>query len=356
MSTTILQIDRPAVADTGARTAELRPDLKKALAAHQAPQLRRSLGQMATTFLPFFALMAAMYLLRGVSVWLTLALILPAAGLTVRIFIIQHDCGHGAFFRNRAANEWLGRFCSLFTMTPFANWRRHHSNHHAVWNNLDRRDSGADIYSTCLTVAEYRALSRRGQWWHRVVRHPLIAQLLLPPLVFVLLFRVPFDTPRTWRREWFSVLWTDLGLAALFAGLVLLLGVGPVALVQLPVIAASAILGVWIFSVQHRFEEVLWSRQADWTATGAALLGTSYLKLPRVLQWFSGNIGFHHIHHLLPRVPNYRLEECHRACVALTQAGPVLTLRQALRAPAYALWDERRARMVRFADVRLLPY
>jgi omega-6 fatty acid desaturase (delta-12 desaturase) len=325
--------------------------LHAVLAAHQAPLLRRALLQIAGTFLPFFAVIAAMYGLRFISPWLTLALALPAAGLIVRIFIIQHDCGHGAFFRSRAANVWLGRCCSLITMTPFANWRRQHANHHAMWNNLDRRDAGADIYSTCMTVAEYRALSPRGQFFHRLVRHPMIAGLLLPPMVFMLLYRVPFDTPRDWRRERISVLLTNVALAGLLGVLVLWLGAGPVALVQLPTMAIAAILGVWLFSVQHRFEQALWTRQAEWRAGDAALLGSSHLRLPRVLQWFSGNIGFHHIHHLMPRIPNYRLEECHRACAALTAATTSLTLRQALRAPSYSLWDEAAARMVRFSDV-----
>jgi acyl-lipid omega-6 desaturase (Delta-12 desaturase) len=327
--------------------------LRAILMAHRTPVLSHSLGQMASTFLPFFGLIAAMYMIRDISAWLSLALTIPTAGLIVRIFIIQHDCGHGAFFRSRAANEWLGRFCSLITMTPFANWRRQHANHHAVWNNLDRRSAGADIYSTCLTVVEFRALPALGRWWHRVVRHPLIAQLLLPPLVFLLLYRIPFDTPKAWRREWASVFLTNIGLAALFTVLILLLGAGPVALVQLPTMAIAAILGVWIFSVQHRFEGAVWSRQKEWSATDAALLGSSYLKLPRIAQWFSGNIGFHHIHHLMPRVPNYRLEDCHRACAALASAVPSLTLMQALRAPAYALWDEEKARMVRFSDLRI---
>lgn len=327
-------------------------DLRSILAAHQAPILSRSLGQIASTFLPFFGLIAAMYALLDVSAWISLALAVPAAGLIVRIFIIQHDCGHGAFFRSRAANEWLGRFCSLFTMTPFANWRRQHANHHAMWNNLDRRSSGADIYSTCLTVAEYRALSPRQRWGHRAMRHPLISQVLLPPLVFLLLYRVPFDTPRAWPRERASVLATDIGLAALFTTLVLLLGAGPVALVQVPTMVVASILGVWLFSVQHRFENAVWLRQQTWTATEAALFGSSHLKLPRVLQWFSGNIGFHHIHHLLPRVPNYRLEECHDACASLAPGTASLTLGQALQAPTYALWDEDTQRLVRFSDLR----
>jgi omega-6 fatty acid desaturase (delta-12 desaturase) len=326
--------------------------IRAILTAHQTPVLGRSLSQLASTFLPFFALIAAMYALRNISPWLSLTLTIPAAGLIVRIFIIQHDCGHGAFFRNKAANEWLGRFCGLITMTPFANWRRQHANHHAVWNNLDRREGLGDIYSTCMTVAEYQSLPARSRWWHRAIRHPLIAQLLLPPLVFVFLYRVPFDTPVAWRREWLSVFLTDAGILVVFTVLVLLLGAGTVALVQLPTIGVAAIIGMWIFSVQHRFDTAVWSRQGDWNAMGAALEGSSHLKLPRVLQWFSGNIGFHHIHHLMPRMPNYRLEECHRACASITTPVRSLTFLQALRAPAYALWDEKASRMVRFSDLR----
>jgi acyl-lipid omega-6 desaturase (Delta-12 desaturase) len=325
--------------------------LRSMLAEYQAPVLRRSLGQLATTFIPFFAIIAAMYMLRTISPWITLALTIPAGGLIVRIFIIQHDCGHGAFFRSRAANTWVGRFCSLVTMTPFANWRRQHANHHAVWNNLDRRETGTDIYSTCLTVAEYKALSPFGRWRSRAARHPLVSHLLLPPLVFLLVYRVPFDTPAAWKREKISVYLTNLGLAVLFTALVLLLGAGPVALVQIPSVAIAAIIGVWLFSVQHRFENAVWSRQPTWNSTDAALLGSSHLELPRILQWFSGNIGFHHIHHLLPGVPNYRLADCHRACAALVPSSLSLTLLQAIRAPSFALWDEERACMVRFSDV-----
>jgi len=325
--------------------------LRATLGEFQTPQLHRSLGQMATTFIPFFGVIAAMYALHGISPWISLALALPAGGLIVRIFIIQHDCGHGAFFRSRAANAWVGRFCSLFTMTPFANWRRQHAGHHAVWNDLDRRNGGGDIYSTCLTVEEYRAFSPLGRWWRRFTRHPLISHLVLPPIVFLIVYRVPFDTPTTWRHERRSVHLTNLGLFAMFTLLMLLLGMGRVALVQIVPVAIAAVIGVWLFAVQHRFEDAIWSRHAAWNATDAALLGSSYLKLPAVLQWFSGNIGFHHIHHLLPGVPNYRLAECHRACAALAPGHATLSFWDAVRAPAYVLWDEAAARMVKFSDV-----
>ncbi len=319
------------------------------LAAFQAPSLRRSIAQLVTTAAPYAALLGFMYYAYyHISPWLSLALALPAAGLVVRLFIIQHDCGHGAYFRSHWANEMVGWLCSLTTYTPFALWRRHHAAHHAVWNNLDKRPSGSDIYSSCLTLAEYEALSPFRQRLYRMALHPLVSLLLLPPVVFILLYRFPFDTPRGWRKERASVYLTNLGIGAFLLALTLLLGWEPVLLVQLPVIAMASIIGVWLFSVQHRFEDSLWARQSEWTAAGAALQGSSWLRLPKVLQWFTGNIGFHHVHHLMPRVPNYRLQAAHRAEPAFAMHVTGLTLWQALRAPSFTLWDETRGAMIRF--------
>src|SRR5216683_8378931 len=226
----------------------------------------------------------------------------------------QHDCGHGSFFRSRWANELIGSLCSLMTLTPYAFWRRQHARHHGSWNNLDRRAaSGLDIYSSCLTVAEYRAL---GRWRRRLVRlanHPIVANLLLPPLVFVILYRVPFDAAKGWRHERLGVYLTNLALADFIGGLGLAVGYGRVAAVQLPIMVIASIVGVWLFSIQHRFEHAQWMPDASWSFAVASLGGTSYLRLPRLLQWFTGNIGFHHVHHVDPRIPNYRLEECHNA-------------------------------------------
>jgi omega-6 fatty acid desaturase (delta-12 desaturase) len=321
------------------------------LAPFQSPSVGLGLGQVASSVLPFLAIVAAMYATSGLSIWLTLALAIPAAGFVVRVFIIQHDCGHGSFFRSRRANESLGWLCSVITFTPFANWRRQHANHHAVWNNLDRRSGGADIYSTCLTVTEYGALPPLRRRIYRAVRHPLVALILIPPLVFIVLYRLPFDTPAAWRRERLSVHATNLALASILAALMVLFGVWTVLLVQLPIMAIASIVGVWLFAVQHKFDDALWSRQEEWTTTSAALQGSSYLRLPRVLQWFTGNIGFHHLHHLAPRMPNYRLSACHRACPEISGQARPLSLWEALRAPGYALWDEARGRMVRFAEV-----
>ncbi|MEN2986978.1 fatty acid desaturase [Tistrella sp. BH-R2-4] len=320
-------------------------ELRRIVAGFQGPLPGRSLFQIATSFGGFFASCAAMYLLLDLSYWLSLLLAPLAAGFLVRIFIIQHDCGHQSFFRNRIANDICGIACSLLTLTPYLSWRRQHAGHHGIWNDLDRRQSGADIYSSCLTVGEYQALSPRARRWYRVTRHPLVANLLLPPLIFILLYRLPFDMPPAWRAERRMVHATTLGVAAILITLGLTVGWGATVAVQLPVMALAAIIGVWLFAVQHRGETVIWARNAEWSHGTAALRSSTWLDLPRVLQWFTGNIGFHHVHHLNPRVPNYRLEACHARIAALS-AVPPMSFRAAMRSLRYNLWDEDRGRMV----------
>jgi omega-6 fatty acid desaturase (delta-12 desaturase) len=326
-------------------------EIRRTAATFARPSRRLSILQLATSFGPFLALCMTMHLVYPLSPWLTLALALPTGALLVRVFIIQHDCGHGSFFPSRRANIAVGRLCSIFTLTPFANWSRQHGLHHGDWNNLDRSGGGADIYSACLTVQQYLALSPWQRMLYRLPRHPLIANLLLPPLVFLLLYRVPFDTPRDWHRERRSVSLTNLALLVIFAPLIVLLGWQEVLLVHLTLIAVSSVLGVWLFSVQHRFEAAHWSPRSDWRFVDAALGGSSWLRLPAPLQWLTGNIGFHHVHHLDPRVPNYRLDAAHQAMQSLHPTPP-LDLRHALTAPWLTLWDEATGRLVRFRDVR----
>ena len=314
----------------------------------QSPLLARSLIQLSTSIGGFLATCAAMYLCSAISPWIALPLSPLAAGFLVRIFIIQHDCGHGSFLRSRRANDLIAMLCSLMTLTPYAFWRRQHARHHGSWNNLDRRAaSGLDIYSSCLTVAEYRAFGRWQRALVRVISHPVIANLLLPPVVFIFLYRTPFDAAEDWRRERCALYLTNIALIALFGGLGLVLGYGRVAAIQLPIMVLASIVGVWLFSVQHRFEHALWASEADWEFAAAAMGGTSHLHLPRMLQWFTGNIGFHHVHHMNPRIPNYRLEECHNA-EPLFQLAPKLTLRTALHALRYVLWDSDLGRLVPF--------
>lgn len=325
-------------------------NLRASLAPHESAILRKSVFQIFTSVGLFLVAIAAMYVVAGYSTIATFLLAIPTGALLVRVFIVQHDCGHGAFFASRRANTVLGNICGVLTWTPYANWRRQHAQHHASWNNLDRRNSGMDIYSVCLTVEEYRALNRWQRLRYRAARHPLVMHLLLPPLVFLLLYRVPFDTPRKWRRERRSVHLTNLALLLIFGGLVAIFGLGTVALVHLPVLAVAAIIGVWLFTLQHRFDRALWTRENEWSHVKASLQGSSHLKLPRILQWFTGNIGLHHIHHLAPRIPNYRLEECQDAVAAVREERPI-DLLGGLRAMRLSLWDEARGRLIRFSDL-----
>jgi len=318
------------------------------LRAYQAPVSGSAAWQTVSTFGLYFVCILSMYASLGVSVWLTLALAVPTSGLIVRIFMLQHDCGHNSLFKHRRFNSIVGAACSIVTLTPFAYWRRLHARHHGSWNNLDGRGVPADFFSDCLTVAEYRALTPARRRLYKVTHHPVLIHLLLPPIIFILLYRLPFDTPGSCRRERVSVYLLNISLVCLFSGLIGFLGFENVVLVHLPALALAAIIGIWLFSVQHRFEDAEWVNKKDWKFVQASLHGTSYLKLPRVLQWFSGNIGLHHIHHLRPGIPNYRLQACHDACSASMTVGTTLSLRDALKAPSFALWDEEQGCMVPF--------
>ncbi len=325
-------------------------DLRSAVKPYEKPILSASLFQLVSSVSLFIGASALMYWSLQLSYLVTLLLAIPTGALLVRVFIIQHDCGHGSFFGSRWANDAVGWLCSMLTLTPYANWRRQHAGHHATWNNLDRRYSGADIYSSCLTVAEYRAMTLRQRFFHRLIRHPVIAHIVLPPLVFLVLYRVPFDTPKNWGQERRAVYAHDVAIVALVGVLGLMVGFVPVLLVQLPVVLVTSVIGVWLFAIQHRFDDSRWARQLQWSFTSAALDGSSYLKLPKILQWFTGNIGFHHVHHLAPRIPNYRLENCYREVAGLRDSTK-LSLRSALASIGLALWDEDRQRFVRFRDV-----
>jgi len=321
--------------------------LRREIGSFRGPRTMSAIAQIGSSFGGFAAVVAGMYLALDLSWWLALAAAPLAAGFLVRIFIIQHDCGHGSFFRSRRANGVLGVVCSLITLTPFVAWRRQHAGHHGTWNDLDRRASGADIYSSCLTVAEYRALSSSRRALYRASRHPLVANLLLPPLIFLLLYRLPFDMPASWRRERRAVHLTNGMVGGLVVALGAGLGFAEVAAVQLSVMVVASIVGVWLFSVQHRFEGARWMRAPEWSSLSASLEGAAFLNLPGPLRWFTGNIGFHHVHHLDPRIPNYRLRACHDASPALRRV-PGLTLTRALASWRLTLWDEDQGRMVGF--------
>jgi len=330
---------------------EARAALRAAVEPFERPSTPRAVWQICTSVGLYAATLSLMYWSLHLSYWLTLLLAFPASGFLVRTFIVQHDCGHGSFFGSTRANDVLGSVLGMLTLAPYGNWRRQHTQHHANWNNLDRREHGADIYTACLTVEEYRSRSSFQRLLYRLPRHPLLAHFVFPPLVFLLLYRFPFDTPRSWTAERRSVWTTNAAIAGCILLLGTMLGFGAVALVQLPIVAITTIGGVWLFSVQHRFETARWLRMGEWNFQLAALSGSSYLELPHWLQWMTGNIGFHHIHHLSPRVPNYRLEDCYRGAAILRQVTP-LRFRTALRASTLTLWDEAAQQLVRFSDVR----
>jgi acyl-lipid omega-6 desaturase (Delta-12 desaturase) len=334
--------------DTGRAPIRSGVEVRRAASAFAQPIRGYGALQLLTSFGPFIAVCVAMYLVYPISLLFTLALAVPAGVLLVRVFIVQHDCGHGSFFASTRANSIVGWACSLLTLTPFTSWARQHSLHHGSWSNLDRR-KGADLYSACLTVNEYHALSRWRRLVHRLARHPLVANVLLPPLVFIVLYRVPFDTPRSWRRERHSVYLTNAALLALFCILAVLTEWREVLAIHVSIMIVASIVGVWLFSLQHRFETARWTRREEWDPADASMEGSSWFDVPRVLHWLTGNIGFHHVHHLNPRVPNYRLGAAHVAVQAIWPIEP-LSLTNGLRAPWLALWDEARGRLVSFRD------
>jgi omega-6 fatty acid desaturase (delta-12 desaturase) len=283
-----------------------------------------------------------------VSYWLTIALAFPAAGLTTRLFIIQHDCGHGSFFRSRIWNDRLGGVIGVLTLVPYNYWKKTHAMHHATSGDLSRRGFG-DVDT--LTVREYQALSRRGRVWYRIGRNPLVLLGIGPFWQFVLKHRYPFDAPRAWKREWASVHRTNLGLLAVLVAAYFTVGLGTFFLVQVPITLIAGAAGVWLFYVQHQFEDTYWRDRPEWSFHLAAVHGSSWYDLPRFLHWWSGNIGFHHIHHLASHIPNYRLRECLRAYPAL-ESAPRLTLWSSLRCARLKLWDEEREKLIGYRELR----
>jgi len=281
--------------------------------------------------------------------WLTLLLAVPAAGVLVRLFVIQHDCGHGSLFRSRFANDLAGRIIGVITLTPYDYWRRTHAAHHATSGNLDRRGVG-DI--TTLTVGEYLALSRWGRLAYRLYRHPIVLFGIGPIYLFILKHRLPLDMPMR-SGVWRNLLATNVGIVALVVVLAMLVGPAEFLMVQLPIILFSSSTGVWLFYVQHQFEDAYWKRDCTWSFHLAALRGSSYYRLPRLLRWFTADIGLHHIHHLCSRIPNYRLQDCFDAHPELADA-PRLTLAASLRCARLSLWDEATGRMIRFRDLGML--
>ena len=323
--------------------------LSRALAGYRQPNPSRALFELAVTLVPLVALWALMWLSLDVGYWLTLLLAIPAGGLVVRLFMIQHDCGHGTFFGHSRANDWLGRVLGVFTLTPYDYWKRNHAIHHATSGNLDRRGIG-DIET--LTVAEYQARSRMGRFLYRRYRSAIVMFGFGPAYLFLLQHRLPFYQMRAGWRPWLSAMATNAGIALFAALMIWLVGFGPFLAIHLPIMLIAASIGVWLFYVQHQFENVDWKRNGDWSHSRAALAGSSYYDLPGVLRWFTANIGIHHVHHLSSRIPFYRLQHVLRDHPELKTVHR-LTIRESLRSVGLALWCESRRKLISFQECPL---
>ncbi len=321
---------------------------KEIIAKYQKPSTWRALWQIVDTLVPYAALWYLMYICRPISWWLVVPLAIVAGGLLVRVFIIFHDCGHGSFFKSRGVNDAVGFIAGILTFTPYYHWRWEHAIHHSSAGHLDKRGTG-DIWT--MTVEEYLESSRGKQFAYRLARNPLVLFILAPIFLFVV--RQRFPSAKASRRERHSVHMMNLAILGMAVALSWIFGVWPYLLIQLIILMVAGGAGVWLFYVQHQFEGVYWERGEDWSYVAAALQGSSFYKLPRVLQWFSGNIGFHHIHHLSPRIPNYNLEKCHRADPLFQEVKPT-TLSSSLKSFTFRLWDEPQKRLVSFRRLRQL--
>jgi omega-6 fatty acid desaturase (delta-12 desaturase) len=317
-----------------------------ALAAYARPSLRRSAGCLATSLVPYLALLVGMYFSLRVSVALTLGLGVLAAGFLLRTYIVFHDCAHGSFLPSKQANIWLGSALGVLVYAPFHNWRHNHAVHHATASDLDRRGQG-DVPT--LTVAEYNARPFRGRLGYRLFRNPVVMFGLGPLFAMILGPRiVPKNARQRIRR---SVHVTNIALAVLIVGSIVLVGWRDFLLIQGPAALIAGSAGIFLFYVQHQFEDTFWERNAEWTFVDAALRGSSYLRLPKVLQFFTGNIGLHHVHHLNARIPNYNLQAAHDANPMFHDV-PTLSLWDAVRAVRLKLWDEDGRQLVTFAGAR----
>ncbi len=334
--------DRPESRTSPLETAEW----KKIVLHYQQPSTGRAGWQIISTLVPYALLWLVMYHTLAISWWLTAPLAALAGAFLLRVFIIFHDCGHGSFFKSRRANDVWGFLCGMLTFTPYYHWRWEHSLHHATSGDLDRRGTG-DVWT--MTVQEYLESSRGQRFAYRLARNPVILFVLAPLYIFVIKHRFPKS--KASRREHASVYWMNLAILSLAALLSAVFGLEAYLVIQLIALLVAGSAGVWLFYVQHQFEGVYWERRDEWDYAAAALQGSSFYKLPRVLQWFSGTIGFHHIHHLSPRIPNYHLERCHNADPMFQQVKPV-TLFSSFRSFTFRLWDEQRRRLVGYSHLK----
>ena len=321
---------------------------RRIIEKYRQPSTGRALWQIVNTFIPYALLWVLMYLSLTVSWWLTLPLAALAGAFLVRIFIIFHDCGHGSYFASPRANDLVGFVAGVLTFTPFYHWRWEHGIHHVSTGHLEKRGTG-DIWT--MTVQEYLESSRWKRFAYRLARNPVVLFVLAPLFMFVVVQRYP--SPRASPRERHSVWWTNLAILCVAIGMSSIYGVVAYLAIQLIAVAVAGAVGVWLFYMQHQFEDVYWERGDNWDYAAAALQGSSFYKLPTILQWFSGSIGFHHIHHLSARIPNYNLQKCHEADPLFQQVKP-MTFSSSLKSLGLRLWDEQSRKLVGFGHVRRL--
>lgn len=321
---------------------------KAIVAKYQTPSTWRALWQIINTLVPYALLWYLMYLCLPISRWLIVPLAILAGAFLVRVFIIFHDCGHGSFFKSRLANDFVGLLSGILTLTPYYHWRWEHAIHHGSAGDLDRRGTG-DVWT--MTVQEYLESSRWKRFSYRLARNPVILFVIAP--MFLFMVRQRFSSSKASPRERHSVYAMNLAVLGVAVAGSWVFGVWTYLLIQSIIVMVAGGAGVWLFYVQHQFEGVYWERGEDWDYVAAALRGSSFYKLPRVLQWFSGNIGFHHIHHLSPRIPNYYLEKCHQADPLFQQVKPT-TLLTSLKSFSFRLWDEPQKRLVGYRRLRQL--
>ena len=318
--------------------------LQRTLAAYREPRLARSVFELAITVIPFGLFWFLTWASVNAGYWIGLLLAVPAAGFLVRLFMIQHDCGHGSFFPSRRANDWVGRALGVLTLTPYDFWRYTHALHHAHSGNLDRSRVGS---IDTLSVREYEALDRPQRLRYRLYRHPLVLFGLGPVYLFMLSNRLPVGFMRAGWMPWLSTMGTNAAIVLLATAMISLVGAGTFLMVHLPIAVLAGAIGVWLFYVQHQFENTRWAHDDQWTFHETALYGSSYYDLPAPLRWLTANIGVHHVHHLASRIPFYRLPEVLQDHPRLREIGRI-TLRQSLRCVRLTLWDEERRRLVSF--------
>ena len=315
---------------------------QKVIMKYNQPDFRKSIWQICNSVIPFIVLWYLMVESLQISYAITLLLALVASGLLVRIFIIFHDCGHGSFFKSKKANQIVGMICGIIAFTPYHKWHKHHSEHHATTVNLDKRGMG-DVWT--MTVNEYLQASIWKRFFYRAFRNPFIMFTLGP--LFMVLVQNRFSNKGMTPRERWNVYFTNIVIILIGTGITILIGLKAYLLIQVPLLLISHVIGLWLFYIQHQFEDVAWDRAGSWDYKTAAIQGSSFLKLPRILQWFTGNIGFHHVHHLSPRIPNYNLARCQYENDLFKDVKPI-TLLSTFKALNLSLWDEANGQLVRF--------